>query len=78
MPKSGGKLDLNMYMKAVKVGVVKFFKEQAPYFFKNMKPILKKAPEWWKKQQKDEKIAYGVWVSGHFLGFIGIILMIVL
>ena len=70
--------DIKIYNIAMQDAFSKFFKKQVPYFFKNIQPVMKKAPEWWKKQKQDEQIAYVGWVTGHLLMLIGIILLIVL
>jgi hypothetical protein len=70
--------DFQIYLQATKTAFSKFFKEQIPWFFKNMKPAFKKFPDWWKGLKKDEKVAYGAWAGGHALMIIGILLMILL
>ncbi len=70
--------DIKIYWIAVQDASRKFFKEQIPYFFKNIKPVMKKAPDWWKKQKQDEQIAYISWAVGHLLMLVGIILIIIL
>ncbi|MFC1722898.1 hypothetical protein ACFL0V_02065 [Nanoarchaeota archaeon] len=70
--------DINIYMIAVQNASNKFFKEQVPYFFKNIKPVMQKAGPWWKGLKQDQQMAYAGWAFGHVLMLVGIVLLIVL
>ena len=68
--------DINIYFKAVGNFSENFFKNQIPYFFKNLGPVLKKFPDWVGKLPNDEKAAYGVFVLGNVLVLVSIVLFI--
>ena len=79
-PTSTGKkpFDINLYFKAVGIFFNDFFGKKIPYFFKNMGPVMKKFPNWWKKLPQDEQISYGVLLLGHMMVIVGIVLIIIL
>jgi hypothetical protein len=78
-PVPGSKpFDINLYFKAVGMFFSDFYGKKVPYFFQNMGPVMKKAPDWWKKLPQDEQISYGALGLGHVLLIVGIVLLIVL
>jgi hypothetical protein len=70
--------DIKLYMKAVNLFFKDFFGKKVPYFFKNMGPVFKAAPAWWKRLPQDEQISYGVLILGFVMIITGIVLWIVL
>jgi hypothetical protein len=70
--------DFGLYMKAVGMAFNDFFGKKLPYFFKNIGPVMKNFPNWWKKLPQDEQISYGVLLLGNLMVIMGIVLVIIL
>lgn len=69
--------DIKIYMQAVKLFFPDFFGKKIPYFFKNIGPVMKKAPDWFKRLPQDEQAAYvGVFVAP-LLIIIGVVLFLI-
>ena len=64
-------------MKAVSMFFSDFYGKKVPYFFKNMGPVLRGFPAWWKKLPQDEQLSYGAIAVGHVMLIVGIVLFIV-
>ena len=69
---------INLYMKAVNLFFSDFFGKKVPYFFKNMGPVMKQFPDWWKKLPQDEQISYDVLSLGGVMFVVGVVLLIIL
>ena len=72
------KFDFNLYITAVGNCIEDMLNVKIPYFFKNMGPVFKAAPAWWKKQGQDEQISYVVLGFGPVIAIVGVVLFFVL
>jgi hypothetical protein len=75
----GGKpFDINLYFRAVGIWFNDFTQRKVPYFFQNFVPVMKGAPNWFKRLPQDEQVSYGVLVLGHVMIVTSVVLFIVL